>query len=1226
MKILRLTLSNLNSLQGPNAIDFTTPPLANSGLFAITGPTGAGKSTLLDAITLALYGRAARYGNVPNPDAVMSRRTGECSAEVEFSCAAGTFRSVWQLQRARKKPDGKLQQAKRRVIALPAETIIAESIKDADAKILELTGLDYDRFLRSVLLAQGDFAAFLKAGPKERTDLLQQVTGTGIYQQISQAAFRRSADAQQAHATLLRDHASVPVLAPDERQKHEAALAANSQRVTTLAALLQDLAKRTNEAQTWLEIEKVGRQLAIEQAEHATAAHAAEPALAQLQRHEKAAAFIAEITSIDRLGAENTKDQTALRTLEITLPALAQRLQGAEAAAEQAKTALTTDERRITALQVLWHEVTELDKVLATAREALRQTTTQHAGLEQNVVSLAGSLAKEQTSLQTSTEAHTAVTAWLTAHAGDATLAAHLPEIQAAHARWAASDQSAAKARDDFNLRQKEVEQLLASVRTSEGKLPPLEAALKTQTDAVEAAGRALEVVGDKLSLREIEEHRDQTRERRLALEKLSAEAQRLRTAKSELAACAKQATQTDTDLAASTALLEKLKQQLEAATNLLNSHRTTLALAERVQSLDGHRAELKIDAPCALCGSLHHPYAEPGAQPSAELETIRRQVSVAEAATTTAQKAFNAADNRHSVLLGDQKRLSGEQAKQQSNVAVLLTAWNSAATPFGLAHQFDNVSLLAAQFVTAQTEEARRSQQVAAFRAAEFALQKAKLDQQTAQTELERTKNQITQQKALTTQAQAQLPALETTLTEHRKTWVTEQAAFEQWVAPFGRAATELAAVPALLVELKTRVASYTSRKAEESKCATDLGVRKAKCDALVQQLATEKVAAAAAKDTLTRAQADVSKQDAIRKEKFGTGVVVDAQREAEAALKRLRDDAAKTQTTNDATRHEHTTATQEKTRLQTAITGRTEEHAALVERLSRAATAAGFTSDSELRSSILTPADAKVYTGRRENLITRRVALDTQATSLATRRTALPPSAGIDAPNLAALQSEHATIEGERNTLQSSLGAVRETLKNDDDQRARQAAFADQIAAAHRDYVRWDKLRALIGSADGSLFARFAQGLTLERLTILANRHLVQLNPRYSIRRAADGEAGDLELEIVDHYQADAARPMRSLSGGESFLVSLALALGLSELASGRTSIESLFIDEGFGSLDADPLEIAMSALENLQAGGKTIGVISHVPAMQERIPAQINVTKESAGCSEITLIGLV
>jgi exonuclease SbcC len=1223
MKILRLQLTNLNSLQGTTAIDFTQPPLSNTGLFAITGATGAGKSTILDAITLALYGRAARYGTTSNPEDVMSRQAGECFSEVEFSCAKGTFRSVWQLQRARKKADGKIQQAKRRIIALPGETIIAEGIKEVDAKILGLTGLDYDRFLRSVLLAQGDFAAFLKAGPKERTELLQQVTGTFIYEEISRAAYQRSTKSEQAHAALLSTHAAVAVLTSEDRQKHEAALSASAQRLAALVSLLTDLSKRTNDAQTWLDIEKAGRQLAIEQAEHATAASAAAPALAQLQRHEKAAAFIAEITSIDRLGTENSKDQTALRTLEITLPALAQRLKLSETAAEQAKSTLATDERRMAALQVLWHEVTELDKVLATAREALRQTTAQHVGLEQNVVSLAGSLAKEQTALQASTEAHTAVAAWLTAHAGDATLAVQLPEIQSAHARWEASDKSAAKARDDFNLRQKEVEQLLASVRASEGKLPPLESALKTQTDAVETEGRALEKVGDKLSLREIEVHRDQTREHRLALEKLSTEALRLRTAKSELADCTKQASQTDADLSVSTALLEKLKQQLEAATNLLTSHRTTLALAEKVQSLDGHRAELTVDAPCPLCGSLHHPYAKPGAQPSAELETIRRQVSVAEVATNKAQATFNTADKRHSVLLGDQKRLASEQAKQQTNVAALLKAWTSAATPLGLADQFDNDTLLAAQFVTAQIEEARRNQQVADFRAAEIVLQKAKQDQQTAQAELERTKNEINQQKALTTQAHAQLPALETTLTEHRKTCLTEQAAFGQLLAPFGRVATELAAVPALLGELKTRVASYTSRKAEESKCATDLSVLKSKCETLVQQHTAASAVVAVTKENLTRAQADVSKQEDIRKDKFGTGVVVDAQREAEATLKRLREAVTKAQATTEATRQEHTTANREKTRLQTAITVRTAEHAALVDRLNLAATAAGFASESELRSAILSPVEAKVHTDRRENLNTRRVALDTQSTSLATRRAALPPSAGIDAPNQAALQSEHAAGEVERNTLQSSLGAVRETLKNDADQRARQAAFKVQIEAAHREFTRWNKLRLLIGSADGSLFARFAQGLTLERLTVLANRHLKHLNPRYSIRRATGDEADDLELKIIDHYQADVPRPMQSLSGGESFLASLALALGLSELASGITRIDSLFIDEGFGSLDGDTLEVAMSALENLQSTGKTIGVISHVPAMQERISTQIKVTKGAGGCSQVSIM---
>jgi exonuclease SbcC len=311
------------------------------------------------------------------------------------------------------------------------------------------------------------------------------------------------------------------------------------------------------------------------------------------------------------------------------------------------------------------------------------------------------------------------------------------------------------------------------------------------------------------------------------------------------------------------------------------------------------------------------------------------------------------------------------------------------------------------------------------------------------------------------------------------------------------------------------------------------------------------------------------------------------------------------------------------ERHRLNTGLTTRATERQTLAAQLAIAALAAGFADEAAVRSALLSEATAKAHTALRDRLQTQRITLATEAAGLTKQRALLPESAGQDAPNVAALQTEHGAREAHRTTLLSAVGEVRAVLSTDTEQRARQAAFADQIAAAHRDYVRWDKLRALIGSADGSLFARFAQGLTLERLTVLANRHLVQLNPRYSIRRAADGEAGDLELEIVDHYQADAARPMRSLSGGESFLVSLALALGLSELASGRTSIESLFIDEGFGSLDADTLEIAMSALENLQAGGKTIGVISHVPAMQERIPAQINVNKETGGCSRVRIL---
>ena len=153
------------------------------------------------------------------------------------------------------------------------------------------------------------------------------------------------------------------------------------------------------------------------------------------------------------------------------------------------------------------------------------------------------------------------------------------------------------------------------------------------------------------------------------------------------------------------------------------------------------------------------------------------------------------------------------------------------------------------------------------------------------------------------------------------------------------------------------------------------------------------------------------------------------------------------------------------------------------------------------------------------------------------------------------------------------------------------------------------WQRLGGLIGSARGDKYRKFAQGLTLDHLLHLANQHLLRLHGRYLLRRKPTGE---LELDIVDSWQGDVARDTRTLSGGEAFLVSLALALALSDLVSSKTSIDSLFLDEGFGTLDGDTLEVALSALDALNASGKMIGVISHVEALKERIPAQIRVEK--------------
>jgi exonuclease SbcC len=185
MRLLAVRLQNLNSLSGTHEVRFDVAPLSAAGVFLITGPTGAGKSTLLDAMTLALYGRAARYGN-EKADEMMSRHTAECFAEVDFETGGRKLRATWRLGKTK---SGNLRPVQRTLADATTLEILADKGREVDPLIESLTGLDYNRFMRSVLLAQGQFAAFLKAKPNERAELLEKITGTEIYSDLSVLAY-----------------------------------------------------------------------------------------------------------------------------------------------------------------------------------------------------------------------------------------------------------------------------------------------------------------------------------------------------------------------------------------------------------------------------------------------------------------------------------------------------------------------------------------------------------------------------------------------------------------------------------------------------------------------------------------------------------------------------------------------------------------------------------------------------------------------------------------------------------------------------------------------------------------------------------------------------------------------------------------------------------------------------------------------------------------------------
>lgn len=208
---------------------------------------------------------------------------------------------------------------------------------------------------------------------------------------------------------------------------------------------------------------------------------------------------------------------------------------------------------------------------------------------------------------------------------------------------------------------------------------------------------------------------------------------------------------------------------------------------------------------------------------------------------------------------------------------------------------------------------------------------------------------------------------------------------------------------------------------------------------------------------------------------------------------------------------------------------------------------------------------------------------------------------------------QEENLNIERALSTMEACLL-----------QQAKNKLTVEQIAKelAEKQTVaeRWAKLNKLIGSADGAKFKVIAQSYTLNLLLLHANKHLSYLSKRYKLQQVPD----TLALQVIDCDMCDEIRTVYSLSGGESFLISLALALGLSSLSSNNLKVESLFIDEGFGSLDAESLRTAMEALEQLQMQGRKIGVISHVQEMSERISVQVQVHKKVNGKSVLTVVG--
>lgn len=289
MKILKLRFANLNSLAGEWAIDFTDPAYETGGLFAITGPTGAGKTTILDAVCLALYGHTPRLGRITQgTNEIMSRSSGECFAELTFETAAGTWRAHWAQRRARKAAEGKLQAPKHEIAEHESGLIRESSLQKTLAEVEQITGMTFEQFTRSIMLAQGAFAAFLNADAAERGALLEQITGMEIYSEISILVHEKKSAEEKKLKELRLALTSLDLPEEDEKSFKERLEGLNK-----AAADIEKKLAENNDAVRWLqrmsELEKNELLLAAEEKELADKKKGFEPLALVLQSAHRAA-------------------------------------------------------------------------------------------------------------------------------------------------------------------------------------------------------------------------------------------------------------------------------------------------------------------------------------------------------------------------------------------------------------------------------------------------------------------------------------------------------------------------------------------------------------------------------------------------------------------------------------------------------------------------------------------------------------------------------------------------------------------------------------------------------------------------------------------------------------------------------------------------------------------------------------------------------------------------
>ncbi|MYN28638.1 AAA family ATPase [Duganella levis] len=1305
MRILKISGKNLASLAEEFSVNFEAEPLASTGLFAISGPTGAGKSTLLDALCLALYDATPRLlrvagrnyladvGNetvsTQDPRTLLRRGTAEGYAEVDFVGSDGaSYRARWSVRRSRTKAEGALQPTTMSLKLLPSEQLIGATKTEVKAEIEKRIGLSFEQFTRAVLLAQNEFSAFLKAEDNERGELLETLTGSTVYSEISIRAFERNKLEQAALQKLNLRLADQKPLNAEERAE---LLAKSADAGVALQALDQQKAELEQElrwhqqAERLEQEEQAARQASADAQASVEAAAPRRAALARIDAVQPARPLAEDIRRID---GDITATQEAIVAGTHNVQQAALGLEQANAAQAQAAAGQQEAEAAQRAAAPQLDQAKALDARIEAMLPAWRQASAACEKADQSDAAAKAALQSRQGELARLTAQQQAGVTWLEQHKHWKALAQQWERwdvlfVQAGQAAAQAERLHAGLSRVQRNAQLHRDEEADASTRLA-GAVEALQTLeLQRQQTAQHLASYSIE------QLQASRTSWEQYRSRLTGAEKIWVDLDSRQTRNAQIESQSAQLRQTMT--AAETQLVAAQQEGIAILATCVQAERSLkLAEAATAASVESLRQTLEDDTPCPVCGAKDHPYRHNDDSLQTMLRELQgdvarsRQQLEVNVNQQAAQRATAQASADHlSVLAAEQRSLQQQLERVSATWSAHALVVANAVPPEAERTQWFIDKLTEAQQGLEAVEQQEREVQ-----AARVARDQAQTAYERFAAEHTRLQTVAAAAKAALAQANTEYKALEDQRIEVALVLsgllADLDSAFSGGDIPSEEWKEDWRSGPARFYEARQAESKqWLAQRAAYDDRAAGMAAIEVELKGLNDALAKADQDALAARAAFTSVDAGVKASQEQRMAMWGGKEIRDVETALQAAI-----DAAKAR--HAASQAAAQQATQARTRADEALVQAGNRLATLHASATTAAARledwlttfqqrqpdAGLHDLTQLRDLLALSADD--INSEREALQTLARAADQATTVLQERQrqreqhqlTAPPPrtaaqtsddaensgsappasanakAADGSAPAIADLWSEalpesapaadEAPAEppamviaallnallAERKTANDHATALHLALAQDDDKRHRSSAMLAEIEHQESITQRWARMDDLIGSADGKRFRNYAQQFTLDVLLGYANAHLNHLSRRYQLERIQNNAAPSLALLVRDQDMGGEMRSVHSLSGGESFLVSLALALGLASLSSNRVRVESLFIDEGFGSLDADTLRVAMDALDGLQAMGRKVGVISHVQEMTERISARILVQPSAGGRSTISV----